>query len=206
MDKGKKKPNIRLECGDCLELMKGTPMERRGLWIQTYTGEAFWPLDPRPEEVCLEDIAHSLSRQCRFAGHTREHYSVAQHSVLVARLVPREYALWGLLHDASEAYLVDLPRPIKNGGQMGELYKNAEQNLMKVICEKFNLSQLAPRWVMEADDVLLATEARDLMSVSKMAWDGLCAPLNTKIIPISAEEAKSQFLSLADELLKERSL
>ena len=79
--------------------------ERRGDWIQTYLGIQFWPLDPRPEEVMLFDIAHSLSNMCRFTGHCREFYSVAQHSVIVSQNVPREDAAWGLLHDASEAYM-----------------------------------------------------------------------------------------------------
>lgn len=87
--------------------------ERKGDWIQTYTGRQFWPLDPKPEEVCIEDIAHALSQQCRYAGHTIRFYSVAQHSVEIALRVPRAAALWGLLHDAAEAYLVDLPRPVK---------------------------------------------------------------------------------------------
>ena len=91
---------------------------RKGDWIQTFTGRAFYVLDPRPEDVDIEDIAHALSMQCRFAGHCREFYSVAQHSVTASWLVPPEDALWGLLHDAAEAYVVDLPRPIKRAWQL----------------------------------------------------------------------------------------
>ena len=95
--------------------------ERVGDWIQTMSGVIFYPLDPRPEEIRIEDIAHALSHQCRFAGHCREFYSVAEHSVRVSRELPQEFMLWGLLHDASEAYLVDLPRPIKRWSAMGRL-------------------------------------------------------------------------------------
>ncbi|MFN9113590.1 MAG: phosphohydrolase, partial [Bacteroidota bacterium] len=70
-------------------------------WIQTFSGIAFWPLDPKPEHVRIADIAHALSMKCRYNGHTRKFYSVAEHSVLVSRHVPEEDALWALLHDAS---------------------------------------------------------------------------------------------------------
>lgn len=82
---------------------------RGAAWILTSTGRQFWPLQPRADEICIEDIAHHLSMQCRFTGATRFHYSVAQHSVLVSQLAPDgENPLWGLLHDAAEAYLVDV--------------------------------------------------------------------------------------------------
>jgi len=177
-------------------------MKRKGSWIQTYTGRAFWPLDPREEEICLEDIAHSLSHQCRFAGHTREHYSVAQHSVLVANLVPSQHALWGLLHDASEAYLVDLPRPIKNNGSIGYLYRKAEKNLMDVVCRKFGISINQPSCVKVVDDLILSTEARDLMGPAPKAWENAIKPLPMTIVPMSAEQSKKEFLRLARILLK----
>src|SRR4051812_31750950 len=82
-------------------------------YIQTYSGTEFWPLSPKAADVKLIDIAHALSNKCRFAGHCREFYSVAQHSVLVSRQLPDEFKLWGLLHDAGEAYFADIPNPIK---------------------------------------------------------------------------------------------
>ncbi len=90
-------------------------MTRKGDYIATYTGKQFYPLDPRPEDVCLEDIAHSLSNLCRFTGHTDtdRFYSVAQHSVICSTIVAPEAALLALLHDAAEAYLGDISRPLK---------------------------------------------------------------------------------------------
>ena len=66
---------------------------RKGDWMQTYTGRQFWPIDPRANEVHIEDIAHALSMMCRYNGHCRTFYSVAEHSVLVSQHVPPEHAL-----------------------------------------------------------------------------------------------------------------
>ncbi|MBF0612521.1 MAG: hypothetical protein HQL55_15470, partial [Magnetococcales bacterium] len=77
-------------------------------WIQTFTGRQFWPLAPVLEHIHVQDIAHALSLLCRFNGHCQKFYSVAEHSLHVATILPPELAGWGLLHDASEAYLADL--------------------------------------------------------------------------------------------------
>src|SRR5271165_7548492 len=91
----------------------GSADNRKGDWIQTYTGRVMYPLDPRPEEINIIDIAHALSNLCRFTGHVRTFYSVAEHSVRVSQHCDPKDALWGLLHDASEAYLADMSRPMK---------------------------------------------------------------------------------------------
>src|SRR5574342_1090607 len=93
--------------------------------IITYTGRLFWPLSPRLEDINILDICHALSNQTRFTGHTREFYSVAQHSCLVSDLLPEKFKLDGLLHDASEAYLMDLARPVKELEQM-TFFREAE--------------------------------------------------------------------------------
>lgn len=107
--------------GSCDDIcwQKTAIVERKGDWMQTFTGRQFWPMDPRPEDVCIEDIAHALSMICRYGGHTKKFYSVAEHSCRLAgyaeRVRPNTPLLWlaTLLHDASEAYLVDVPRPVK---------------------------------------------------------------------------------------------
>jgi len=179
-------------------------VERFGDWMQTTNGRQFWPLDPRADEIHLDDVAHALSNLCRFAGHCRKHYSVAEHSVRVSwlaeRLVlrtdaaaedTRAAALLGLLHDAAEAYLVDLPRPVK---KYIEEYATHERRLENVIADRFELDG---RWwpvVHEADEVLLATEKRDLMAEEPASWGLRHAPLDDRIEPWSANEAEQRFL------------
>lgn len=129
-------------------------------WIWTYSGKPYWPLDPRAEDVCIEDIAHGLSMQCRYAGQVNTFYSVAEHSVLVSLMVPPELALEGLLHDATEAYLSDIVRPFKRGLPD---YKRWEHQNNLVIRERFRLPMQEHRLVKEADSDILHTEYRRLM-------------------------------------------
>ena len=157
--------------------MNATDNQRIGDWMQTYTGVQFWPLDPHLEDIRIEDIAHSLSMQCRYAGHTKDFYSVAQHSVLVSQIVPPEDALWGLMHDAAEAYLVDLPRPLKRHNRMGELYCEIEDRLMVKICQRFHLPPTPPDSVKVADNIVLMTEKRDLMCKSPSQWRESAEPM-----------------------------
>lgn len=140
-------------------------------WIETFSGRRFFPLAPRAEDVCLEDIAHSLANQCRFSGHVRKFYSVAQHSVLVSQFCPPEHALWGLLHDATEAYLVDLPRPIKHCSELGDFFRAAERRIMDAVCVAFQLAPEEPACVKHADNVLLLAERRDLMPDTGSRWE-----------------------------------
>ena len=128
--------------------------------IRTYTGININILDPKAEDVCIEDIAHALSQQCRFAGHTSRFYSVAEHSLLCSSMAPRRHALAALLHDASEAYLVDIPTPIKR--LMPEYYK-AEFRLMEVIAEKFGFTYPLAAEVDLIDKQLLQIEWESLM-------------------------------------------
>jgi hypothetical protein len=124
-------------------------------YLSTYTGKKFYPYDPRPEQICIEDIAHGLSMLCRFAGQCRFFFSVAEHSIAVAHLLPANLKLFGLLHDASEAYLADLPRPVKAG--LPE-YRAIETNVERVIAEKFELPFPMPPEVKAADQALLKDE------------------------------------------------
>lgn len=152
---------------------------RRGDWIQTYTGKRFYPLDPRPEDVDVRDIAHALSNLCRFAGHTKTAYSVAQHCVLAARLAPPASKLAALLHDANEAYMGDVARPWKRylwvrvDGWEGT-FRDAEARLLDVILRALNCSPRDVEYVWapikKIDELLLVTEARDFMSPLADGW------------------------------------
>ena len=136
--------------------------------IRTYTGGWINPLEPSPDEFLIDDIAHALSLQCRFTGHVSEFYSVAQHSVLVAYELMEKFGdekldYEGLMHDASEAYLSDIARPVKRSPQISAFYDEAENTIMNSIAEKFGLTWPMLPEVKWADDVLLRTEQRDLM-------------------------------------------
>jgi 5'-deoxynucleotidase YfbR-like HD superfamily hydrolase len=165
---------------------------RAGAWIQTYSCSKFWPLDPRPEEVKLIDIAHALSRQCRFSGHIDRFYSVAEHSVRVSNLVPIEHALQALLHDASEAYLVDVPSPLKKLPEF-EPYRQAEKRMQDCIYLSFGLPTEEHHSIKRADLILLATEARDLFPKLHSDWINKAQPLKSKITPWDQDLAKHTF-------------
>lgn len=167
-------------------------------WILTRSGRKFDLANPTPDMVDPTDIAHSLSMQCRFNGHTRMFYSVAQHCYLVADLVPAEHQLPALLHDATEAYVGDMVRPLKEGmrdfaERMGivELYAETEQKIWIAICLRFDLDpELLPS-VKHADLVALATEKRDLMPSHPEPWpclDGI-SPLAATIDPWQPSQA-----------------
>lgn len=142
----------------------------------------------------IEDIAHSLSLQCRFNGHCREFYSVAEHCVRLSYIVPHGDALWGLMHDASEAYLMDLARPIKRYSAMGQLYKEIEVGLMASICEAFGLPEGEPESVTLADRVMLVTEKRDLLGPEPQPWTHFDEPMPEHIVPWSPQDAETFFL------------
>lgn len=138
-------------------------------WIMSYTGRKFWPLDPRAEDIDIVDIAHALSNICRFTGHVRTFYSVAEHCVLASRHVPPEHALAALLHDASEAYLCDIARPVKYQPTMA-FYREAETRLEHVICDRFGVDIYDPH-VRKIDDRMLVTERILLMAEGPFVVD-----------------------------------
>lgn len=169
-------------------------------WIQTYSGRRFNPMAPIPESIVIQDIAHALANQCRFSGHVKNFYSVAQHCVLVSYICDSQDALWGLLHDATEAYLVDVPRPIKRSGKL-EGYIQCEAVMQKAICLRFGLPSKEPSSVHMADTKLLATEARDLLINLRSDWTQPLEPLPFKIVALPPEEAKHLYLARFFELI-----
>lgn len=168
--------------------------------IRTWSGGTFHPLMPQPDEIKIHDIAHALSNICRFTGHVDQFYSVAQHSILVSEQVSPEHALCALLHDASEAYLSDIAKPVKPwiAG-----YSPIEHNLMLCVSLRFDFEWPVPAAVHHADQALQATEARDLMGGAK--FEGLPAPYDFKIVPMSPIQARARFMSRYLELTSGRS-
>lgn len=163
-------------------------------YISTYLGNRFYLLNPRIDDVVIEDIAHGLAYQCRFNGQTRTFYSVAQHSIIVAELVPAEQRLAALLHDAAEAYLGDMVKPLK---LLLPEFSSIEFQVSSIIAAKFGLPGFDFPEIKRADLIALATEKRDLMPYSTESWESLRGinPLLQIIEPMSPEEAKSAFLA-----------
>ncbi|POA75380.1 phosphohydrolase [Pseudomonas sp. GW531-T4] len=170
-------------------------------WILTASGRQFDLLSPTAAMVTPYDIAHALAHLCRFNGHTRQHYSVAQHSLLVAGLCPEKHQLAALLHDATEAYIGDMTRPLK---QVMPQYRQVEETIWQAICDRFNLEPTLPSVVVRADLVLLATERRDLMPDHPGEWDCLkgIPAMPERITPLTAQEASLQFFSRLMDLMQ----
>lgn len=173
-------------------------------WIRTYAGRKFYPLDPRPGDICIEDIAHHLSQINRFTGALRETFSVAQHSLLVSDLVPEEDKLWGMLHDGSEAYTSDVNKPLKE--HLPD-FKAAETAIMKAIAQKFGLQWPMPCSVKKADMIALVSEAFHHMPSGLHEWQDFgVAPLahHKLLVPMTASQAEREFIREFNRLDKYR--
>lgn len=178
----------------------GTEPVTNASWIQTFTGRTIDPLDPHPADVCIEDIAHALAMKTRFTGHGREFYSIAQHSMFVsswAAAPGTDNALWGLLHDAAEAYLADVASPVKHHPSF-QFFRAAEYRMMQAIIARFGLSPEQPVAVSQADRVALAVEARELMGPLKPGWGGPDLASydipELHIVPLTWRQAEHYFL------------
>lgn len=129
---------------------------------------------------------------------------MAEHSVRVSWLCPPEYKLWGLLHDASEAYLADVARPVKRSEKFAE-YRRLEEIVQACICRKFKLPMPEPECVKLADQRLLVTEKRDLMPPSLYKWNSFgppVEPLEGEIVPWYPRAAERTFLNYFEEYSK----
>jgi 5'-nucleotidase len=175
-------------------------------WMQTYFGIKFDLLRPTPEMVDIRDIAHALAFQCRFNGHITPFYSVAQHSVHVAahlHHLPARGRLQGLLHDAPEAYVGDMVRPLKN---VMPIFKRIEEGVWLAICEKFDINPDLHPDVGKADNAMLYSEARDLHPIDRLDEWGLPEPPSELVKRVNALEptpAERLFLESFEALMEE---
>lgn len=173
------------------------------MWIQTRSGNKFYPLEPSPTDVSLFDIGWALSNICRFNGHVRKFYSVAEHSVLMSLHFhkDRRLAKWALFHDAAEAYVGDMVYPIKRGATFGTEFAAAEEKILRVIAEVFRLKWPIPDAVKAVDRRICLTEAKHLMTIVPEDFQqGNHKPLMMDLPLWSPEEARFQFYRRAQEL------
>lgn len=188
----------------------------RGRSIQTFSGPMFWPLDPRADEVRIEDIAHSLSMQARYNGHGARFYSVAEHSIHISiaaqtRSAERgagaeeaaEAGLCGLLHDGSEAYVSDVVTPVK---RMVPAFESFEDKIAAAIAERFGLVLPMPAIVHELDKRIVADERAALMKPGFATWHDAAPvePLGIRIACLSPAVAEALFLARYRELIAVR--
>lgn len=175
----------------------------RGATIITRSGYYVDFLDPNPATIHIGDIAWGLGYTCRFAGQTLAFYSVAQHSVLVSQIVPPDLARAALLHDAAEAYIGDVTRPLK---QLLPDYKAIEKRMEHAIAARFDLPLEMDPEIKRADLRLLRTEQRDLTQASQHHWQSTTGfdPLTERIEPLAPDAAARLFLARWRELEKVR--
>ncbi|OGC69335.1 hypothetical protein A2415_03100 [candidate division WWE3 bacterium RIFOXYC1_FULL_39_7] len=177
-------------------------------YIGTYTGRRVHIFNPSADEIHILDIATALSRICRFNGHCRQFYSVAEHSILASLLFPPGInAKAALFHDAGEAYLGDIVRPIKRQLEM-KFYRKAEGNLYRLIAKIFGLPEEIPAAVHQADNDMLFTELATITPDADLQSPRL---KNYRLLPIlfhhwTPEEAKEEFLKRYQQLFSQESL
>lgn len=171
------------------------------MFMQTNSGRLYYPANPGPEQIDIEDIAHALAMQARYCGHLDEFYSVAQHCVIGSHYIKEPLALEFLLHDATEAYMSDLPHPVKV--QLPAFSRMEEELWEKAIAPKFGLPRKMSKLVKDVDRLMLAAEYRDLVRVKEVEWSipdlRLVSHIPT-ITPLPPKEAKQQFLERFKEL------
>jgi 5'-deoxynucleotidase YfbR-like HD superfamily hydrolase len=176
-----------------------------GPYLQTVSGRWVNPFDPDPAQFDPGDIARALANQCRFGGHSRVFYSVAQHSVIVSRVVEErggdaEDVFAALMHDAGEAYLGDMPHPLKHRSTLGAAFREAEGRLEEAIRERFRIKADVPE-IKRVDRSLLATERR-AFSAEAWHWPELddVEPLEIELTAWSPDRAADEFASRYAEL------
>jgi hypothetical protein len=173
------------------QLFPTDPPARRGDWMQTYSGLQFWPLDPRVDEIAIEDIAHALANTCRYNGHCGVFYSVAEHCVILSGFASRENKLAALLHDAAEAYTADIPRPLK---RYLDGYRLIEERIERAIAAKFGVKYPWAYEIHELDERILGDERDQIMAKPPADWGLSRPPLNAYLPCWDPTTAKHVFL------------
>lgn len=170
---------------------------RIGDWMQTASGIAYHHLDPRPEDINIGDIAHGLSNICRYNGQCLRFYSVAEHSVLVSLVVPPKFAMQGLMHDATEAYVGDMVRPLKRAMPK---FVEVEDLAWRAISARFTLPYELDPTVKRADTDVCLAEKEVLLGPSPKPWSMPGTPADVRIRALAPASAKQLFMNRYFEL------
>lgn len=176
-------------------------------YIATFTGKQFFLLEPRLEDIDIIDIAHALALQCRWTGHVKFHYSVAQHSYYCSFIGPENEAFDRLMHDAPEAYIGDLNRPLKHYTEAGVAYRRQEAIIQKAIAERFGYSVIEPKSVKLADNSMLYAEKAQIMGYKfeeSENWERYDENNGVTIEKWTPEKAEQMFLTRFEDLYKGR--
>lgn len=174
-------------------------------YIHTYSGGQFHYDEPAAKDIKIKDIAHALSNICRWTGHTEFFYSVAQHCVLCAENIEdKSFALAALLHDAAEAYVGDINKPLKN--LLGQVMKDIEARADLAIRIRYGLPEIASpaekKWVKSVDLRMAMTEAKQLLNQPFVShYEGAKPFYDLKIEQLSPDEAETMFLAKFKELM-----
>ena len=177
---------------------------KKGNWMLTASGKMFYPFDPDPEDIDITDIAGGLAKCCRWSGQCNGFFSVAQHSIIVSGTCSPPNALWGLMHDAPEAYVNDLVTPIKKDINV---YNELEDIILTAIAKKFELTLPIPDEVHQVDALVTATESHYLMRDTpemKKAFPQVIADLD--IYPWEWQRAQAEFLMRFTRLITKREM
>lgn len=154
---------------------------------------------PHLSDFNIETIAHALSNICRYGGHTRKFYSVAEHSVLVSQVVPSKFAMIGLLHDASEAYVGDMPSPLK---RMCQSYRTIEERVQEAIAERYELQYPFPESIHLADKRVYLAERQQITDGTDTLWYTDLEPADVTVMGLPPSKARVLFLDRFRELSK----
>lgn len=176
--------------------------DHRGRFITTYSGAKFYINECNIEDIPMYDIAHALSMNCRFNGHTKQFYSVAEHCLIVSLLVPQEHALTGLLHDISEAFVPDIPRPFKGAIHGFDQY---EERILQKVAEAYDITWPFPPEVEHIDKNIVHDEAAVLFCEAP-EWINAYTTVGAGpyIQPLEPGEARRMFVGRFTSLMYER--
>jgi 5'-deoxynucleotidase YfbR-like HD superfamily hydrolase len=178
--------------------------------IETYTSITFDMLNPTLDMIDIRDIAHAGSLLCRWTGHVKHHYSIAQHELLGSYLVPEENALEFLLHDAAESYVNDMSRPLKHMTDCGKHYRPVEDNIQRLVRLKYGLPEIQSPVIHDVDNAMLLAEKKQLMGNAKWSKEltedclvsGIAAQV--EIIKMIPEVVEYSFLERFKKLTNRR--